>query len=97
MCVALLELHGALTIPSHQPRQLPLLVGRVLCPLLVRSRQLIGERDQTMHSYPSFFEVVKGTTAGGAGAHLVPNSIALSVGSLGAGFVSSTCARRIRC
>ncbi|BGP16916.1 hypothetical protein JCM10213_007361 [Rhodosporidiobolus nylandii] len=40
-----------------------------------------------LYFYPQFFEIVKGNTASQAGAHLLPNSIALSVGSLFAGFV----------
>ncbi|GAA5891699.1 hypothetical protein JCM6882_006171 [Rhodosporidiobolus microsporus] len=40
-----------------------------------------------LYFYPQFFEIVKQNTASQAGAHLLPNSIALSAGSLFAGFV----------
>ncbi|GAA5826575.1 hypothetical protein JCM11251_002435 [Rhodosporidiobolus azoricus] len=40
-----------------------------------------------LYFYPQFFEIVKQNTASQAGAHLLPNSIALSIGSLFAGFV----------
>ncbi|GAA5996745.1 uncharacterized protein JCM10292_003177 [Rhodotorula paludigena] len=40
-----------------------------------------------LYFYPQFFEIVKGNTASGAGAHLLPNSVALSAGSLFAGFI----------
>lgn len=41
-----------------------------------------------LYFYPMFFEIVKGQSASLAGSHLLPNSIALSFGSLGAGYVS---------
>ncbi|GAA6060890.1 hypothetical protein JCM10212_000173 [Sporobolomyces blumeae] len=40
-----------------------------------------------LYFYPQFFEIVQQKTASQAGAHLLPNSIALSVGSLFAGWV----------
>ncbi|TNY24707.1 major facilitator superfamily domain-containing protein [Rhodotorula diobovata] len=40
-----------------------------------------------LYFYPQFFEIVKQKSASEAGAHLLPNSIALSVGSLFAGWV----------
>ncbi|GAA5977997.1 hypothetical protein JCM11641_004353 [Rhodosporidiobolus odoratus] len=40
-----------------------------------------------LYFFPQFFEIVKQNTASQAGAHLLPNSIALSIGSLFAGFV----------
>ncbi|BGO99762.1 hypothetical protein NBRC10513v2_003990 [Rhodotorula toruloides] len=40
-----------------------------------------------LYFYPQFFEIVKQKSASEAGAHLLPNSIALSAGSLFAGFV----------
>ena len=42
---------------------------------------------QILYFYPQFFEIVKQKSASEAGAHLLPNSIALSVGSLFAGWV----------
>ncbi|SCZ88228.1 BZ3500_MvSof-1268-A1-R1_Chr2-1g04272 [Microbotryum saponariae] len=39
-----------------------------------------------LYFYPAFFEVIKGLSASQAGAHLLPNSIALSCGSLFAGW-----------
>lgn len=40
-----------------------------------------------LYFYPLFFEIVKQNSASRAGAHLLPNSIALSVGSLFAGYI----------
>ncbi|GAA5854102.1 hypothetical protein JCM8547_008227 [Rhodosporidiobolus lusitaniae] len=40
-----------------------------------------------LYFFPQFFEIVKGKTASQAGAHLLPNSIALSIGSLVAGYI----------
>ncbi|GAA5833772.1 hypothetical protein JCM9279_001622 [Rhodotorula babjevae] len=40
-----------------------------------------------LYFYPQFFEIVKQKSASEAGAHLLPNSIALSVGSLFAGWI----------
>ncbi|GAA5875328.1 hypothetical protein JCM3774_005780 [Rhodotorula dairenensis] len=40
-----------------------------------------------LYFYPVFFEIVKQNSASRAGAHLLPNSIALSVGSLFAGYI----------
>ncbi|KAI5477508.1 vacuolar amino acid permease [Pseudohyphozyma bogoriensis] len=40
-----------------------------------------------LYFYPMYFEVVKGQSAGRAGAHLLPNSIIASVGSLTAGWL----------
>ncbi|GAA6032612.1 hypothetical protein JCM8097_004838 [Rhodosporidiobolus ruineniae] len=40
-----------------------------------------------LYFFPQFFEIVKQNTASQAGAHLLPNSVALSIGSLFAGFV----------
>lgn len=56
---------------------------------------------QILYFYPQFFEIVKQKSASEAGAHLLPNSIALSVGSLFAGWVRSilrtiVCAARSR-
>ncbi|SCV72159.1 BQ2448_4853 [Microbotryum intermedium] len=39
-----------------------------------------------LYFYPPFFEVIKGLSASQSGAHLLPNSIALSCGSLFAGW-----------
>jgi len=41
-----------------------------------------------LYFYPQFFEIVQQKTASQAGAHLLPNSVALSIGSLFAGYVS---------
>ncbi|GAA5982820.1 hypothetical protein JCM5350_002999 [Sporobolomyces pararoseus] len=40
-----------------------------------------------LYFYPQFFEIVQQKTASQAGAHLLPNSVALSIGSLFAGYV----------
>ncbi|BGP55673.1 hypothetical protein JCM8202v2_003278 [Rhodotorula sphaerocarpa] len=40
-----------------------------------------------LYFYPLFFEIVKQNSASRAGAHLLPNSIALSIGSLFAGWL----------
>ncbi|GAA5983531.1 hypothetical protein JCM10908_000321 [Rhodotorula pacifica] len=40
-----------------------------------------------LYFYPVFFEIVKQNSASRAGAHLLPNSIALSIGSLFAGYI----------
>ncbi|GAA6022956.1 hypothetical protein JCM11491_005482 [Sporobolomyces phaffii] len=40
-----------------------------------------------LYFYPQFFEIVQQKTASQAGAHLLPNSIALSIGSLFAGYI----------
>ncbi|GAA6047387.1 hypothetical protein JCM3770_001279 [Rhodotorula araucariae] len=40
-----------------------------------------------LYFYPQFFEIVKQKSASAAGAHLLPNSVALSTGSLFAGWV----------
>ncbi|GAA5846704.1 hypothetical protein JCM3766R1_002886 [Sporobolomyces carnicolor] len=40
-----------------------------------------------LYFYPQFFEIVQQKTASQAGAHLLPNSVALSIGSLFAGWV----------
>ncbi|GAA6002939.1 hypothetical protein JCM10207_001909 [Rhodosporidiobolus poonsookiae] len=40
-----------------------------------------------LYHFPQFFEIVKRNTASQAGAHLLPNSVALSIGSLFAGWV----------
>jgi hypothetical protein len=46
-----------------------------------------------LYFYPQFFEIVQQKTASQAGAHLLPNSVALSIGSLFAGYVSRTLSR----
>ncbi|GAA5892113.1 hypothetical protein JCM5296_004065 [Sporobolomyces johnsonii] len=40
-----------------------------------------------LYFYPQFFQIVQQKTASQAGAHLLPNSIALSIGSLFAGWI----------
>jgi hypothetical protein len=44
-----------------------------------------------LYFFPMFFEVVKLLPASAAGMHLLPNSVALSIGSLFAGYVSNQC------
>ncbi|KAF8511905.1 major facilitator superfamily domain-containing protein [Hysterangium stoloniferum] len=72
----------------------------VLAPFLLRQRVpvLIGISNllvsicnfAVMYFFPMFFETVMLTSASTAGAHLLPNSMAMSTGSLFAGWIMST-------